>query len=120
MPIDKDELLAILEEGGKKLADLIKDRAQGLLDVAKMSNDFIVERSKRLAELGIELAKAATDSERDAAKASMETVTDAITSECWAIAVDMSAHTRSTLHSIILTAKDFLVSVLPVIAKALI
>lgn len=119
MPFDPELLKSLISAGGDKVAALIKGRADAFLDARKDSADFLTGRSRRLVELAVELEAAATVEERERVKASMEVVTDAITSECWSIATDLSAATRSTITAIVGTVKDFLIEALPIVGKVL-
>ncbi len=118
-PIDADALKALLAAGGEKIANLIKTRAGGFLDEKLINNDFLKERGARLFELGIELAKAADEAERARILDSIEVVKDGITSECFAVATDATLETRDLIGTIIDTARDFAIQVLPIAAKIL-
>ena len=119
MPLDANALKDLLADGGVKVVDLIKKRASGFLDERLMGNDFLKERGARLFELGVELAQAADDAERQRILDSIETVKDGITSECFAVATDATAATRDLISTIVETAKDFAIHVLPIAAKIL-
>lgn len=116
---DADAVKALLAAGGEKIASLIKTRAGGFLNEKLINNEFLKERGARLFELGIELAKADDETERARILDSIEVVKDGITSECFAVATDASLETRDIISTVINTARDFAIQVLPIAAKVL-
>ena len=80
--------------------------------------DFLEDRALRLAELTVDMARAATEDDRLAMRASMESVTDTMEITLLSAAVDASAEARSVFKAVLGTALDFAEKALPFVVKA--
>lgn len=102
------------------LKDLLKGRLDQFLSGEKDKKEFLEERTRRLAELTIELAKAVSDTDRQAEiRRQMAVVSDTIVNELHAAAVDISTEFRSTVKDVLGTVLDYGAKVLPVLIRAL-
>lgn len=102
------------------LKDLLKGRLDGYLSSKKDQKEFLEERSKRLAELTVKLAKAFNDTDQQAEiKRQMAVVSDTIVNELHAAAIDISVEFRATVESVLGTVLDYAVKVLPKLIPAL-
>ncbi len=102
------------------LKDLLKGRLDGYLSSRKDQKDFLEDRSRRLAELTVQLAKAFNDPDQQAEiKRQMSVVSDTIVNELHAAAVDVSVEFRHTVTDVLSTVFDYAVKVLPKLIPAL-
>jgi hypothetical protein len=102
------------------IKDLLKGRLDSFLSSKKDQKDFLEERTRRLAELTVQLVKAAGDQDEQAeVKRQMAVVEDTIVNELHAAAVDISAEFRSTVESVLGTVLDYAIKVLPKLLPAL-
>ncbi len=102
------------------LKDLLKGRLDSYLSSRKDQKEFLEERSKRLAELTVQLAKAFADpAEQARIKLQMEVVADTIMNELHAAAVDVSTEFRQTVTSVLGTVLEYALKVLPKLIPAL-
>ena len=109
-----------IEALADSLKDLLKGRLNDFLSTRKDQKEFLEERSRRLAELTLELAKAFGDPVRQAQiKGQIEVVTDTILNELHAAAVDVSTEFRKTASSVLGTVTDYALKVLPKLIPAL-
>jgi hypothetical protein len=112
-----DELVQNLAGSIKGL--VVGRTKQYLNDEIAARKEFLEERTKRLAELTVDLAKAPTDDDRAAIRSLMEDVTDAMENELVAAAVDASVAARATFQAVLATVLDFAEKALPIIIKIL-
>lgn len=100
--------------------DLLKGRLDSYLSARKDQREFLEERSKRLAELTLQLARAFADPAKQAQiKLQIEVVSDTILNELHAAAVDVSTEFRQTVSSVLGTTLDFALKVIPKLLPAL-
>lgn len=110
-----------IEALGGAIKGLLKDRLDQYLSEEKDKADFLRERSERLAELTVELAKAVGDDSRRAeVLGQMAIVSDTIVNELHAAAVDISVEFRQTVSDVLGTIGDWAAKVLPVLIKTLV
>jgi hypothetical protein len=107
-----------IDKLGASLKDLITGRLRGFLNANADKKEFIEERTKRLAELTIEIAKASTDPERESLRNLMDTVADTIESELTAVAVLVSAEFRASVTATLQTVLEYAQKSLPIILAA--
>lgn len=107
-----------IDKLGASLKDLITGRLRGFLNANADKKEFIEERTKRLAELTIEMAKATTDAERESLRNLMDTVADTIESELTAVAVLVSAEFRASATAVLQTVLEYAQKALPIILAA--
>ncbi len=102
------------------LKDLLRGRLDQFLSNEKDKKEFLEERTRRLAQLTVELAKAAADPDRQAEiRRQMAVVSDTIVNELHAAAVDISVEFRTTVTDVLGTILDYGQKVLPVLLKVL-
>lgn len=108
-----------LEALAGSVKGLLKGRLDQFLNDNKNRKEFLEERTKRLAELAVDLAKAQTNDERNYILGRMDTVRDAITNELYGAAVVVSSEFKSTAHEVLGTVVDWGLKVAPALLKAL-
>lgn len=108
-----------IEALGGSVKDLLKGRLDRFLDANKDSKDFLEERTKRLAELAVELAKAQTEDERAFILGRMDSTRDAITNELYGAAVNVSSEFKTSAHEVLGTVVDWGLKIAPALLKAL-
>ncbi len=109
-----------IEELAGSLKDLLKGRLDAFLSDQKDKKEFLEERSRRLAELTVQYAKAATDPALQAGiRLQMGVVSDTIVNELHAAAVDISVEFRETVTSVLGTVLDYAIKVVPKLLPAL-
>lgn len=96
----------------------VKDGAKKFLDDNKDAQEFIEDRAKRLAELGVEFVKASGE-EREKVKTQMEVVQQSIRNELSQVAVGASTASRKLFGGILEAAVGVLVKALPAVVAAL-
>lgn len=110
----------LLESLAGSMKDLLRGRLDQFLSAEKGKKEFLEERTRRLAELTVELAKAVTDTDRQAEiRRQMAVVSDTIVNELHAAAVDISVEFRATVNDVLGTMLDYGGKVLPVLIKVL-
>jgi hypothetical protein len=110
----------MIESLAGSLKDLLKGRLDQFLSDKKDKKEFLEERTKRLAQLTVDLAKAVTDEDRQAEiLRQMAVVSDTIVNELHAAAVDISTEFRSTVNSVLGTVLDYGEKILPILIKTL-
>lgn len=103
------------------IRDLLKGRLDRFLSSEKDKKEFLEERTKRLAQLTVELAKAAMDQDQQAEiRRQMAVVSDTIVNELHAAAVDISVEFRTSVAAVLGTAIDYGAKVMPAIIKTLV
>lgn len=97
----------------------VKESAKAFLDANKDARDFLEDRAKRLAELGVEYVKAGDDAERDRIRLQLTVVQQSIRNEVSQVAVGAAIESRNTFAKILDTAVGVLIKALPVVLAAL-
>lgn len=111
--IDYQKILATLKDS---ILSSVKDRSKKFLEDNKDARDFLEDRAKRLAELGVELVRAGSDEEkRQAAFTQLAVVQQSIQNQLSAVAIHASLESREMFGKILGTAVDVIVKALPVI-----
>jgi cell division septum initiation protein DivIVA len=109
-----------LEALAGSLKDLLKGRLESYLSSKKDQKEFLEERTHRLAELTVQLARSFSDTDKQAEiKRQMAVVSDTIVNELNAAAVDISVEFRHTVQDVLGTALDFAIKVIPKLIPAL-
>jgi len=102
------------------LKDLRRGRLDQFLSSEREKKEFLEERTRRLAQLTIELARTLSDTDKQAEiRRQMAVVADTITNELHAAAIDISVEFRISVKDVIGTLIDYGVKVLPVVIKVL-
>lgn len=115
-----DELYKKLFEDLKgAVIDPVSAEAKKFLADNKDAQDFMEERAKRFAELGVEYVQADTDEKRENVSLQMKVVRQAMANEISKVAVDASAAARAKFTGILNAAVDVLLKALPAIVAAL-
>jgi hypothetical protein len=110
----------LIESLAGSLKDLLRGRLDQFLSSEKDKKEFLEERTRRFAELTVELAKAVADPDRQAEiRRQMSVVSDTIVNELHAAAVDISVEFRTTVKDVLGTVLDYGAKVLPVLIRAL-
>lgn len=110
----------LIDSLASSLKDLLRGRLDQFLSGEKDKKEFLEERTKRLAQLTVELAKAVADPDRQAEiRRQMTVVSDTIVNELHAAAVDISVEFRTTVNDVLGTVLDYGEKVLPVLIKVL-
>lgn len=110
----------LLESLAGSFKDLLRGRLDEFLSKEKDKKEFLEDRTRRLAELTLELARAVTDEDKQAEiRRQMAVVSDTIVNELHAAAIDISLEFRATVHDVLGTILDYGAKVLPVLIKAL-
>ena len=113
----------IVENLAGSLKDLLRGRLDEFLSDKKDKKEFLEERTKRLAQLTVDLAKAVAAGDQDEqaeVRRRMAVVSDTITNELYAAAVDISVEFRATVKNVLETVLDYGVKVVaPMLIKVL-
>ena len=110
----------LLDSLAGSLKDLLRGRLDQFLSSEKDKKEFLEERTRRLAQLTVELARAVSDPDKQAEiRRQMATVSDTIVNELHAAAVDISVEFRTTAKDVLGTVVDYGVKVLPALIKVL-
>lgn len=110
----------LIESLAGSLRDLLRGRLDQFLSKEKDKKEFLEERTRRLAELTVDLARAVSDPDRQAElRRQMAVVSDTIVNELHAAAVDISVEFRTTVKDVIGTILDYGVKVLPKVIQVL-
>jgi hypothetical protein len=114
----------IIETLASNMKDLLRGRLDQFLSNEKDKKEFLEERTKRLAQLTVDLAKAIAAGDQDQqaeVRRQMSVVTDTITNELYAAAVDISVEFRATVKNVIDTVLDYGVKIVaPMLIKLLV
>jgi hypothetical protein len=110
--IDWNDLFEDLKDS---VVGTIKEEAKAFLDQHKDAKDFVEERGKRLAELGVEYVKATDDAGRDHVLLQMKVVQQSIRNEISSVAVAAEAQARASFAKVVDTAVGVLLKALPVL-----
>jgi len=120
MPIDAEQLKALLGTLGGKIRDTLVANARDFLDEQKAAGaDFLKEEVADAAYWTVELAKAKDDAQKEACRAQLDRVKDRTIDALLAAAVNASKKTRTTLKSVALTVFAFIKEALPQIVGIL-
>lgn len=110
----------LVESLAGSLKDLLKGRLDQFLSGEKDKKEFLEERTRRFAQLTVELAKAVTDPDKQAEiRRQMAVVSDTIVNELHAAAVDISVEFRTTVKDVLGTILDYGAKVLPILIRVL-
>ena len=110
----------LIESLAGSLKDLLRGRLDQFLSQEKEKKEFLEERTRRLAQLTVDLAKAVSDPDRQAElRRQMAVVSDTIVNELHAAAVDVSVEFRATVKDVLGTILDYGSKVLPSLVRAL-
>lgn len=101
------------------IIDSVEARAKDFLESHADAKAFLYDRAKRLAELAFDYTLVDTDEEKQRIKEKMELVQQTIENELSSIAVDAAVEAKSTFVSILKTALDVFIKMLPAIMAAL-
>lgn len=112
--IDFSELFEDLKDS---VVGTIKEEAKAFLDKHQDAKDFVEERGKRLAELGVEYVKATDDADRERVLLQMKVVQQSIRNEISSVAVAAEAQAKASFAKIVDTAVSVLVKALPVLVS---
>lgn len=112
------DYVKILEGLKDSVASAVKGSAKEFLDAHDDAKAFLMDRAKRVAELGVEYAKASGDDERAAVKLQLEVVQQSIRNELAAVAVAAEVKSRETFGKIVETAIGTIVKAIPVLLSA--
>lgn len=109
---------------GKLFADLkdavlepVKAGSKKFLEDNKDARDFLEDRAKRLAELGVEFAQASDAEERKKILAQLEVVQQSIRNELSQVALGAAIESRNLFSQALNTAVGVLIKVLPVLVS---
>lgn len=109
-----------IEALAESLKDILKGRLDTYLSSEKDKKEFLEERTRRLAQLTLELARAFSDTgKQEEIRKQMEVVQDTIENELFAVAVDISAEFRASVKDVLSTILDYAIKVLPKLLPAL-
>lgn len=110
-----------IKELGSQFLGIVKTRlgqaGKDFLDDHQDAREFVERKTKRLAELTLELA---TSDDRDRVRASIDRVQATIDTELLAVANDVAVDAKQTLGDILKTIAEFAKEALPTILAALI
>lgn len=110
----------LIEKLAGSLKNLLREHLDTYLSSEKDKKEFLEERTRRLAELTVELAKAVNDPDKQAeVRRQMAVVSDTIVNELHAAAVDISVEFRVTVKEVLSTVLDYGIQILPVVLKVL-
>lgn len=105
----------LLDDLKDSVVGTIKEEAKAFLDKHQDAKDFVEERGKRLAELGVEYVKATDDAGREQVLLQMKVVQQSIRNEIASIAVGAEAQAKATFAKIVDTAVGVLIKAIPVL-----
>lgn len=97
----------------------VKEGAKDLLDSNKDARDFLEDRAKRIAELGVQYLKASDDAAREATEELIEVAKQSIRNEVAQVAVGAAIESRKTFAKVLDGAIGAVIKVLPVILAAI-
>lgn len=110
----------LIDSLASSLKDLLRGRLDQFLSDNRDKKEFLEERTRRLAQLTVDLAKAVTNADRQAEiLRQMDVVKDTIVNELHAAAIDVSVEFRSTVNQVLGTILDYGEKVLPILIKVL-
>lgn len=110
----------MIEALAGSLKSLLRGRLDKFLSQEREKKEFLEERTRRYAELTVQLAKAVTDADRQAEiRRQMSVVSDTIVNELHAAAVEISVEFRLTVVQVLGTILDYGEKVLPILIRAL-
>jgi hypothetical protein len=115
MPIDYKQILGTLKDA---VFGTVKEGAQEFLDEHQDARDFLEERAKRIAELGVEYLQAGSDSVRESVSERIEVATQSIRTQLAGIALDAEEASRAQFSAIVNAAVGAVIKMLPVILAA--
>ncbi len=108
-----------VKELGQKLFDLVKTRSGNFVDANADAKAFLLDRTKRIAELTLDLATATNDAAKESFKNSLSTVEESIDTELLMIAnyaiPEAKSAFKAALKTVVGFAKEILPALLPMI-----
>lgn len=111
--MDLDKLLSDLKDA---VIIPVKGAAKDFLDANQDAKDFLEDRAKRMAELGVEYVKASGDEDRERVSRQIVVVRQSIANELSTVAQNASYESRSQFGKILDAALGVIVKLLPVLA----
>lgn len=109
----------IIDDLKNSIVGPVTDAAKKLLADNKDAAQFLEDRAKRVAELGVEYLKASDDAGRDTVIEQLEVVKQSIQNEISQVAVNASIEARATFKNVMGVALDVFIKALPIIVAAL-
>lgn len=109
----------IIEDLKAAVVDPVTEAASALLENNKDAADFLEDRAKRVAELGVEYLKAPDDAAREAVVLQLEVVRQSIQNELSQVAVGASIESRATFGRVLDAAVGVLIKAIPIIVAAI-
>lgn len=109
----------IVEDLTAAVVDPVKAAASGLLASNKDAADFLQDRAKRVAELGVDYLKASDDAAREAVVLQLQVVRQSIQNELSQVAVGASTESRATFGRVLDAAVGVLIKAIPIIVAAI-
>lgn len=101
------------------IIDRIESRGKKFLDENAGSRDFVYERAKRLAALGIEYIAASDDDTRERVDGQIESVRQSIENELSTVAVNAAVAAREEFMAIVSDVVGMLRTLLPIVVGLL-
>lgn len=116
MALDYTKLLGGLKDS---IIDVVKGDANEFLEAHQDAKAFLIDRARRVAELGVEYAQATDEAGREAVKLQMEVVRQSVRNELASVAVGAEAQSKATFGRILETALSAVMKALPAILAAI-
>lgn len=104
-----------VKELGQKLFDLVKTRSGNFVDANADAKAFLLDRTKRIAELTLDLATAKDEAAKESFRNSLSTVEESIDIELLTIANNAVPEVKATFKAAIKTVIGFAKDILPVL-----
>lgn len=116
MAIDYQKIVEDLKDS---VVTPVTEAATAFLKSNKDAAEFLQDRAKRVAELGVEYLKASDDLGRDAVVLQLQVVRQSIQNELSQVAVGASIESRATFGRVLDAAIGVLIKAIPVIVAAI-
>lgn len=100
------------------LISAVESQVKDFLAENKDAKDFLEDRAKRIAKLGLEYLDAGGDADRQMVIDSMKIVQQTIRNDMAAVAVNAAVAARETFMKVLSTAGDVLIKALPVLLSS--
>jgi hypothetical protein len=101
------------------IVDTVKAQVQDFLTENKDAREFLEDRAKRMAKLGLEYLQAGGDADREVVLQDMKIVQQTIRNDMAAVAVNAAVASRETFMKVLSAAGDVLIKALPVILSSI-
>ena len=108
----------IIDDLKNSVVGPVTDAAKQLLADNKDAAQFLEDRAKRVAELGVDYLKAEDDASRQAVMLQLQVVQQSIQNELAQVAVNAAIEARATFQRVMEVAISVLIKALPVILAA--